>query len=132
MSLKPQADKIPFPKPALPSWGVLTEPSEPASVIRFECHDGSHSYPYHTLSSWTLHPDKPDTLLVCIGREVVKVTGERLEIIRDALDTGRLSILRISPERYRPLNPEGEVMVAEIEFQKAETGDLSNETAIRR
>ncbi|MDO8545479.1 MAG: hypothetical protein Q7S40_33980 [Opitutaceae bacterium] len=49
------------------------------------------------------------------GADRVVVRGRELEVVRDALDAGRLRVLRIAEERYIPI--EAGVVVAELKVE---------------
>ncbi len=100
MSLKSQPDRPAVVVPAPPAWGVLAEPGEPVSSIRFECAHGAYSYPYHVIARWVLQPGTEETLEIQAGRDRVVVRGTALEPVRDALEAVRLRVLRITPARY--------------------------------
>ncbi len=100
MSLKPQADKTPTAAPSPIAWGVLADAGESAAVIRFECADGSYSYPYHVLSRWVLQTDDSEILVIDAGRDKITIRGRKLEIVRESLDAGRLRVLRVCQSRY--------------------------------
>lgn len=100
MTLKPQLDKTPVPVTPPPAWGDLAEPGEPVGVIRFECEEGAYSYPYHALSRWVLRPGQPECLIVQAGKDRLTVRGRDLDVVRDALDIGRVRVLRITNARY--------------------------------
>lgn len=99
MSLKVQPDRPAVVPLSAPIWGVLADPGEPAGVVRFETADGVYSYPYHTLSRWVLCRTA-DELMVQAGCDTITVRGRQLASVRDALDTGRLLVLRATKERY--------------------------------
>ncbi|MDP3069658.1 MAG: hypothetical protein Q8N18_05185 [Opitutaceae bacterium] len=115
MSLKPQLDKPPVPVSAPPAWGELAEPGEPVSVIRFECEDGAYSYPYHALSRWVLQAGQPECLVVQVGKDRLTVRGRDLNVVRDALDAGRLRVLRPAKARYDAV--QRGTIVAQIEVE---------------
>lgn len=119
MTLKPQADKLPMLAPAPPTWGVLADSGEPAAVIRFECAEGAYSYPYHALTRWILQVDEPQNLIIEAGADRVIVRGRELEVVRDALDAGRLRVLRINDERY--IQTEARVFVAELKVEPSKS-----------
>ena len=119
MTLKPQANKAPVLAPAPPTWGVLADSGEPATVIRFESADGAYSYPYHALTRWVLQVGEPQTLVIEAGADRVIVRGRELEVVRDALDAGRLRVLRIAEERY--FLTEAGVVVAELNVEPSKS-----------
>lgn len=100
MSLKPQPDRPAIAVPAPPAWGILAEPGEAVSSIRFECVDGAYSYPYHALARWVLRAGKPEMLVIRAGADEVAVRGRELVPVRDALERGRLRVLSVASERY--------------------------------
>ncbi len=100
MTLKPQLDKTPLAVTPPPAWGELAEPGESVGVIRFECEDEAYSYPYHTLSRWVLQARHPECLVVQAGTDRLTVRGRDLEVVRDAMDAGRLRVLRAVKDRY--------------------------------
>lgn len=104
MTLKPQIDKSTPPKPVSPLWGAMAEPGEMVGAIRFECGDKSYSYPYHTLSRWVLARGRPDSLEIAAGNDTIKVLGQSLEKLRDALDAGVLKVLTEQADRYSVLH----------------------------
>jgi hypothetical protein len=118
MTLKPQLDKAPAPVTPPLSWGVLAEPGEMVGVVRFECEDGGHSYPYHTLSRWTLRAGQPEHLVIQAGRDKITVRGRDLSAIREALDAGCLRVLRAVSARYG--TAEQGTIVAHIEVKTSE------------
>jgi hypothetical protein len=100
MSLKPQPDRPAIAAPTPTSWGILAEPGEAVSSIRFECADGAYSYPYHTLARWVLQSMPPETLVIHANNDSITIHGRQLATIRDALDAGRIRVLRLPAERY--------------------------------
>lgn len=100
MSLKAQSDRPAVVVTVPPKWGILAEAGETVSSVRFECADGAYSYPYHTLSRWVLEGSMPEILVIRAGSDRVIVCGRQLEQIRDALDSGRLRVVRCTNERY--------------------------------
>lgn len=115
MNLKPQLDKTPVTLPPSPAWGDLAEPGEPVGVIRFECEDGAYSYPYHVLAQWVLQGSAPETLVIHAGSDRVIVRGRQLDKIRNALDSGRLQVVRCTNERY--IDSEVNPVVERIEVE---------------
>ncbi len=102
MALKQLAHKPPAPLPTAPAWGVVSGEEEAPSVLRLECADRTESLPYHTLTRWTLRSGADDVLTLYAGSLVVTVRGRELGAIRDALDAGRLALVRTSETRYLP------------------------------
>ena len=118
MTLKPQLDKTPVPVTPPPAWGDLAEPGEQVGVIRFECEDGAYSYPYHALSRWVLQAGEPECLVVQAGKDRLTVRGRELNVVRDALDVGRLRVLRTVKERYAYTSHRTIVEHLEVEASK--------------
>jgi len=100
MNLKPQPDKPTVALPNPPTWGVLAQDGEPVSSMRFECAVASYSYPYHRLDRWIFHPGDPERLIVQAGKDTITICGRELVSVRDALENGRLRVLRSAGERY--------------------------------
>lgn len=114
MSLKPQPNRVvPTTEPAAPAWGIVADAPENVAVVRFDTPSGSHSYPYHTLARWTLSP-AADELRIHASREVITVRGRGLSALRDALDEGRLKLVRATPERYAGLRSGPAVQSIEV------------------
>lgn len=119
MSLKPQPDRPAIAAPAPPAWGILAEPGEAVSSIRFECADGAYSYPYHTLARWVLQSMPAETLVIHANKDSIMVHGRQLATIRDALDAGRIRVLRLADERYAESKPGPIVTVLRVEPLKS-------------
>jgi hypothetical protein len=121
MSLKPQPDRPAIAVPAPPTWGVLAEPGETVSSIRFECADGAYSYPYHALVRWVIQSTPSETLVIHAGKDSVTVRGRQLAAIRDAIDAGRLRVLRLAADRY-PATKSGAV-VTHLSVEPLKSGE---------
>lgn len=115
MSLKPQPDRKPPELPPAPAWGELADAGEAVGVIRIECTAGDYSFPYHVLSRWALHAGPPESLVIQAGKDTVTVHGRQLSAVRDALETGRLRVLRATSQRYSPVRSGPEISALIIE-----------------
>jgi hypothetical protein len=115
MSLKPQPDRKPSESPPPPTWGELADAGEQVGVIRFECAAGDYSFPYHVLSRWALHAGPPESLIIQAGKDTVTVHGRQLSAVRDALEAGRLRVLRATSPRYPPVRSGPEISALIIE-----------------
>lgn len=118
MSLKPQPNRVPVSEPVAPSWGLVADAGENVTVVRFETPTGAHTFPYHTLTRWTLSSAN-DELRIHAGREVVTLRGRDLGVLRDALDEGRLKLVRPAPARYESLRTGAAVRSIELEESAA-------------
>ncbi len=116
MALKPQLDKVPVARASPVQWGELGDPGEPTGVIRFECADGAYSYPYHALKRWVLQSAEPESLVIEVGQDQVTLHGRKLEELRDALDAGRLRVIRTIEGRY--LNGGAGVIVSHLKVER--------------
>lgn len=105
MSLKPKLPEKPDPGLATPiAWGVLAEPEEPVAMLRVEIADGEFSYPYHVIARLQWLPGSVERLLVYAGSDRVIIKGTGLPAVRDALETGRLRVLRRPKGRYAKIS----------------------------
>lgn len=101
MSLKPKLPEKPDPGPAPAlAWGVLADAAEPAAMLRIETAEGDFSYPYHVIARLELIPGAVETLVVHAGSDRVIIKGSGLGAARDALEVGRLRVLRRPRGRY--------------------------------
>lgn len=115
MSLKPQPNRTAsVSEPVSPSWGLVADAGENISVVRFETSTGAHTFPYHTLTRWTLSA-AADELRIHAGREIVTLRGRHLGVLRDALDEGRLKLVRPTAARYEAIRTGTAVRSIELE-----------------
>lgn len=69
-------------------------------ALRAEFEDRVVSFPLDQIRRWTLYREEPERLLIQIGEELaLVVTGFALREIHEALDRGRLAVLRSVPAR---------------------------------
>ena len=97
MSNFPIRELIP-PPPPLP-WGRLVDEGKLAAVVRFVTPQQTVSWPMHGLSRWSWTPGAPESLVIHVSGATITVSGQRLDVIRDALDSGRLQQVQVMTER---------------------------------
>lgn len=102
MSNFPPRELPPLPPP--PPWGRLTDEGRHASVIRFVTSERTISWPCHALVRWEWTSGDNQTLQVHAAGGVVTITGKRLDVLRDALDAGRLERVQVMTERAAAAN----------------------------
>ena len=115
MSHFPPRELPPLPPP--PRWGRVTEEGRTASVIRFETKEGTFSWAWHTLSRWQWTEGDPQRLIIHVAGGLVTVSGRRLDVLRDALDAGRLERVQLMPERAGAIT-DAEPFIREITIAK--------------
>lgn len=97
MSHFPSRELSPLPPP--PAWGRLSEEGRFATVVRFVTAEGTFSWPCHGLIRWEWKAGDLQCLIVHAAGAVVTITGRRLDVLRDALDAGRLECVQVMAER---------------------------------
>lgn len=97
MSNFPTRELIP-PPPPLP-WGRLVDEGKLAAVVRFVTPQQTVSWPMHGLIRWIWTPGETESLVVHAAGATITVTGRKLDVVRDALDAGRLQQLQMMTER---------------------------------
>jgi trimethylamine:corrinoid methyltransferase-like protein len=69
-------------------------------ALRVELTDRLVSLPLDQLRRWTLHREDPERLVLLVGENLAVIaTGAALREVHEALDRGRLAVLRCAPER---------------------------------
>ena len=97
MSNFPTRELIP-PPPPLP-WGRLVDEGKFATVIRFVTPQQTASWPVHGLTRWVWTPGESECLVVHAAGATITVTGRKLDVLRDALDAGRLQQVQVMTAR---------------------------------
>ncbi|HEV3272844.1 MAG TPA: hypothetical protein VGZ93_11740 [Candidatus Methylacidiphilales bacterium] len=122
MSLKtrPLADgESPLCDPWSGLWGSVVPDAKSLSMLRVElpAQNGkqeTHAFVYSSLSRWLCRKTGEDEELeIHFGKQLVKVQGRGLGKLIDALDEGRLKILRTCPQQMQLEKP----WVAEISLK---------------
>jgi len=93
----PTRELTPLPPP--PPWGRLTDEGKFATVIRFVTADGTFSWPCHGLIRWEWKSGEAQSLTIYAAGASITVTGRRLDVLRDALDAGRLERVQLMTDR---------------------------------
>jgi hypothetical protein len=77
-------------------WGHMTAQGEKAGVLRLirGSPQETVSFPYDTLSRWHWCPGAPETLQIAASTETLIILGRKLDLLVDALDQGRLMVIR--------------------------------------
>ncbi len=99
MSIEQQPGKKPLVPPPPPNWGELTPEDRGATVVRFVLVDRVVSFRASELTRWEHVAGEPETLTISAGKDQVVVEGRELQVVRAALDLGRLGELRANVER---------------------------------
>jgi hypothetical protein len=106
MSLKtrPSADgQSPLHDPWSGLWGIVVPDVKSLSMLRVElpAQNGkleTHGFAYCSLARWSCRKTGEDEELeIHFGKQLVKVQGRGLSKLIDALDEGRLKLLRTCP-----------------------------------
>ena len=114
MSLKtrPCADgELPLHDPWSGMWGSVVPDPKSLSMLRVElpAKDGkqeTHAFAYSGLSRWFCRKTGEDEELeIHLGKKLVKVHGRGLGKLIDALDEGRLKLIRICPGAIEQSQP---------------------------
>lgn len=100
MSNFPTRELIP-PPPPLP-WGRLTDEGRLAAVVRFVTPQQTASWPVHGLIRWVWTPGEAESLVVHASGATITMIGRKLDVVRDALDSGRLQQVQVMTERTGP------------------------------
>lgn len=103
MSNFPPRELIP-PPPPLP-WGRLVDEGKVAPVVRFVTPQQTASWPVHGLIRWTWTPGETESLVIHASGAAITITGRKLDVLRDALDSGRLQQVQVMTERSGALGP---------------------------
>jgi hypothetical protein len=131
MSLKtrPCADgESPLHDPWSGMWGSVVPDAKSLSMLRveFPAKDGkqeTHAFAYSGLSRWFCRKTGEDEELeIHIGKKLVKVKGRGLGKLIDALDEGRLKLLRTCPDETNQLRPWIKGLVVENAAQGGDQG----------
>jgi hypothetical protein len=104
MSNFPARELAPLPPP--PPWGRLTDEGRAAAVIRFVTSEATYSWPLHGVVRWDWKDGDSQTLTIFAAGAAVTIHGRRLEVLRDALDAGRLERVQVMSERSAPPSSE--------------------------
>ena len=107
MSEFPTRELAPLPPP--PPWGRLTDEGKLATIIRFVTAEGTFSWPCHGLIRWEWKSGESQSMIVHASGAVITVTGRRLDVLRDALDAGRLERVQVMSERVTGAETEPQV-----------------------
>jgi hypothetical protein len=86
-------------------------------AIRFTMPDRTVSVPWSAFSRWEFSEAKEDMLVLESSRERIVIRGQRLAVLRDALDSGMLSEVRQHSGKTLP--GDNAVTVREIAFTRA-------------
>lgn len=103
--MNPFPVREPAARPAPPPWGRLVDEGKASPVVRFALPQHTHSFPYHAFLHWELEAGEPETLTVHTSTARVTLRGRKLAVIRDGLETGRLELVQVVPERRAAANP---------------------------
>jgi len=74
----------------------------PITVVRFELAERTVCCPLSGLSRWEWSNVGEEKLVIDLAKDRVTVTGRGLAAVLDALDAGRLQVLRESPPTRTP------------------------------
>jgi hypothetical protein len=99
MSIEQQPGKKPLVSPPPPTWGELAPEGQTAEVVRFLLMDRIVSFPSSELKRWEHVAGAPEMLTIRAGKESIVVEGRELNVVRAALDLGRLCELRLNGAR---------------------------------
>lgn len=86
--------------PPAPGWGVVADVTARVAAVRFEWADRSLSCPYAAFTRWEWTRSEPETLVITTRKERIVLSGRGLETVRDALDSGKLQVVRAQGERH--------------------------------
>lgn len=114
MSLKtlPSSDgESPLLDPWSGLWGTVVPDAKSLAMLRVElpARDGkqeSHGFAYSGLSRWLCRKIGEDEhLQVYLGKHVINVKGRSLTRLLDALEEGRLKLIRVCQEPLQTTGP---------------------------
>ena len=101
-------------------WGSVVPDVKSLSMLRVEllAKDGkqeTHAFAYTSLSRWLCRKSGEDEELeIHFGKQVVKIQGKGLGKLIDALDEGRLKVVRTCPPGISQCHPWIATLAAEI------------------
>jgi len=80
-------------------WGRIAYDHQSTQTIRFQktdkCNPITYSYPYRSLSRWEYHKaSSGDEIIIQAVTDTVTISGDNLETLVEALDEGRLHLVR--------------------------------------
>ena len=114
MSLKtrPSVDgQSPLHDPWSGLWGMVVPDAKSLSMLRVElpAQDGkqeTHGFAYSGLSRWLCQKiGEDENAQIYVGKHVVNVKGRGLARLLDALDEGRLKLIRVCPVETKTTVP---------------------------
>ena len=100
MSIKRRETDAATTAPKITSCAVVSV--NPITVMRFELAERTVCCPLSSLSRWEWSNIGEEKLVIDLAKDRVTVTGRGLAAVLDALDAGRLQVLRESPPTRTP------------------------------
>ena len=110
-------DESPLRDPWSGLWGSVVPDVKSLSMLRVELpapngKQETHAFAYSSLARWLCRKSGEDEELeIYFGKQAVKVQGRGLAKLIDALDEGRLKLIRVCPAATNQATP----LIARIE-----------------
>ena len=101
--------------PARPTACVVVSVN-PITAVRFELAEKTVCCPLFGIARWEWSNVGEEKLIIDLAKDRVTVTGRGLASVLDALDAGRLQVLRESPPARMPVQDD-QPRVAEIKIE---------------
>ena len=112
LKTRPSSDgESPLRDPWSGLWGSVVPDMKSLSMFRVELpsqngKQETHAFAYSSLSRWLCRKtDETEEVEIHLGKQVVKVQGRGLGKLIDALDEGRLKLIRTCPAQMNQATP---------------------------
>jgi hypothetical protein len=94
-----QGTESAFSDPFAGPWGRVNSDAFGAQTVRFQKTDKwapkTYSYPYRSFSRWEFRKSySSDEIIIYAATDTITITGKNLERLAEALDQGKLELVR--------------------------------------